>query len=82
MAGCPAVSETGELEKIDIQWADNRKVIDRVGGLLMRVVGPAGQSRTARPATTSPWTDTEARREAGRSSYAQVRHTTYSASRR
>jgi hypothetical protein len=25
------VPETGELEKIDLQWADNRKVIDRVG---------------------------------------------------
>jgi site-specific DNA recombinase len=25
------VPETGELEKIDTQWADNRQVIDRVG---------------------------------------------------
>ena len=28
------VPETGELEKIDTQWADNRKVIDRVGAVL------------------------------------------------
>lgn len=28
------VPETGELEKIDTQWADNRKVIDRVGASL------------------------------------------------
>src|SRR5438094_10247403 len=28
------VPETGELEKIDVQWADNRKVIDRVGGVV------------------------------------------------
>ncbi|RJQ85502.1 recombinase family protein [Amycolatopsis panacis] len=26
--------DTGELEKIDVQWADNRKVIDRVGACL------------------------------------------------
>ncbi len=26
--------ETGELEKIDVQWADNRKVIERVGAVL------------------------------------------------
>jgi DNA invertase Pin-like site-specific DNA recombinase len=28
------VPETGELEKIDTQWADNRKVIERVGATL------------------------------------------------
>ncbi|MFB9727295.1 recombinase family protein [Haloechinothrix salitolerans] len=28
------VPETGELEKIDVQWADNRKVVDRVGAAL------------------------------------------------
>ncbi|MEV6899166.1 recombinase family protein [Amycolatopsis sp. NPDC051372] len=28
------VPETGELEKIETQWADNRKVIDRVGATL------------------------------------------------
>lgn len=28
------VPETGELEKIDTQWADNRKVINRVGACL------------------------------------------------
>jgi len=28
------VPETGELEKIDVQWADNRKVIKRVGAVL------------------------------------------------
>ncbi|WP_370934664.1 recombinase family protein [Amycolatopsis sp. cg13] len=28
------VPETGELEKIDVQWDDNRKVIERVGGTL------------------------------------------------
>jgi len=26
--------DTGELEKIETQWADNRKVIDRLGGVL------------------------------------------------
>ncbi|MFC0434905.1 recombinase family protein [Kutzneria buriramensis] len=28
------VPETGELEKIDVQWADNRKVVERVGARL------------------------------------------------
>lgn len=28
------VPEKGELEKIDTQWADNRKVVDRVGACL------------------------------------------------
>ncbi|MBB4684767.1 hypothetical protein BJY18_002252 [Amycolatopsis jiangsuensis] len=28
------VPETGELEKIDTQWADNRTVIKRVGACL------------------------------------------------
>ena len=28
------VPETGELEKIDVQWTDNRKVIDHVGATL------------------------------------------------
>lgn len=28
------VPETGEIEKIETQWADNRKVIDRVGAVL------------------------------------------------
>jgi site-specific DNA recombinase len=26
--------DTGEFEKIETQWADNRKVIDRLGGVL------------------------------------------------
>lgn len=29
------VPETGELEKVETQWADNRKVIDRVGAVLV-----------------------------------------------
>lgn len=28
---CGRTVETGELEKVDTQWADNRQVIDRVG---------------------------------------------------
>ncbi|WP_163511390.1 recombinase family protein [Fodinicola acaciae] len=28
------VPETGELEKVETQWADNRKVIERLGGVL------------------------------------------------
>ncbi len=26
--------DTGELEKIETQWADNRKVVERLGGVL------------------------------------------------
>jgi site-specific DNA recombinase len=33
------VPETGEPEQLDVQWADNRKVVDRVGALGEKLQG-------------------------------------------
>lgn len=44
------VPESGELEKIDTQWADNRSVIERVDGVLGEELsdGPSAWKRSMR----------------------------------
>src|SRR5881409_3560362 len=68
------VPETGELEKIDTQWADNRKVIDRVGACLGEELSD-GLSAWKRSVRRPGWQRLLERVESGESDGIVVWHT-------
>lgn len=68
------VPETGELEKIDTQWADNRKVIERVDGVLGEELSD-GLSAWKRTVRRPGWQRLLERMESGESDGIVVWHT-------
>jgi DNA invertase Pin-like site-specific DNA recombinase len=68
------VPETGELEKIDTQWSDNRRVIDRVGATLGEELSD-GLSAWNRKVRRPGWERLLARAESGESDGIVVWHT-------
>jgi site-specific DNA recombinase len=68
------VPETGELEKIETQWADNRKVIDRIGATLGEELKD-GLSAWKRGVRRPGWEQLLTRVEAGESDGIVVWHT-------
>ncbi|MGH3451890.1 MAG: recombinase family protein [Haloechinothrix sp.] len=66
--------ETGELEKIDTQWADNRKVIERVDGVLGEELSD-GLSAWKRSVRRPGWRRLLERMESGESDGIVVWHT-------
>ncbi|UJW35674.1 recombinase family protein [Saccharothrix sp. AJ9571] len=68
------VPETGELEKIETQWADNRKVIERVGATLGEELKD-GLSAWKRSVRRAGWARLLERVESGESDGIVVWHT-------
>lgn len=68
------VPETGEIEKIETQWADNRKVIDRVGAVLGAELKD-GLSAWKRTVRRPGWEALLERVESGKSDGIVVWHT-------
>ncbi|SDC20313.1 recombinase family protein [Actinokineospora iranica] len=68
------VPETGEIEKIETQWADNRKVIDRVGAVLGEELKD-GLSAWKRTVRRPGWEQLLERVESGASDGIVVWHT-------
>ena len=68
------VPETGELEKIEDQHAENRKVIERVGGAL-RLESADGLSAWKRGVRHKDWDRLLVRVESGESDGCVVGHT-------